>query len=34
MNFDNEKLAKIRNNATEIKKLILDEDQDLKKYWF
>ncbi|MBU5293804.1 hypothetical protein KQH90_07125 [Anaerosalibacter bizertensis] len=32
MNFDNEKLAKIRNNATEIKKLILDEDKDLKNY--
>ncbi|HHV26933.1 MAG TPA: hypothetical protein GXX63_07030 [Tissierellia bacterium] len=32
MNFDNEKLAKIRNNATEIKELILDEDKDLKNY--
>ncbi len=32
MNFDNEKLAKIRNNAVEIEKLILNEDKDFKKY--
>lgn len=32
MEFNNEKLAKVRNNAIEIEKLILDEDKDLKNY--